>query len=164
MLKNFFNKNGKKIENVFSPLQGTVVPLSSVPDSAFAEKMIGDGIAVIPKDGKVVSPVKGQIIQVFPTKHAIGIKSEKGLELLIHVGLDTVELNGEGFDPYVTDGQTVNIGDPLLTVDLEYLKNHDKNVICPIIITNMEQISNIDQSNFSEINHGDLLLKCLIRG
>lgn len=103
-------------------MYGEVISLSEVPDPVFAQKMMGDGIAVIPKDGKVVSPVKGQIIQVFPTKHAIGIRTKHGLEVLIHVGLDTVELNGEGYEVTVSEGQKVKIGDPIMNVDIEFIE------------------------------------------
>ncbi|SMQ68625.1 PTS system IIA component, Glc family [Bacillus sp. OV166] len=164
MLKGLLNKkNSSKIEEVLSPIFGDVIPLSEVPDPVFAQKMIGDGIAIIPKSGKVVSPVNGEVIQVFPTKHAIGIRSKKGLEILIHIGLETVELNGEGFEVLVSSNQHVKTGDTLANVNLEYLKSKNKDIITPIIITNMEKVLNVEPNNKHEITWGDLLLSCNIK-
>ncbi len=94
-------------EQVASPLTGKVVPLSEVPDQVFSTKMMGDGFAVEPTDGTVVSPVDGTIVNVFPTKHAIGIQSNTGREVLIHFGIDTVKLNGQGFEALVSEGAAV---------------------------------------------------------
>ncbi|MEH7098109.1 PTS sugar transporter subunit IIA [Neobacillus vireti] len=101
--------NKSLVEEVFSPLDGEIVSLSEVPDPVFAQKLIGDGVVIVPKSGKMVSPVNGQVIQVFPTKHAIGIKTKSGLEILIHIGLETVELNGEGFEVLVGSVQLLKL-------------------------------------------------------
>jgi sugar PTS system EIIA component len=152
-----------QIEEVLSPMSGDVIPLTDVPDPVFAQKIIGDGIAIIPKSGKVVSPVNGHIIQVFPTKHAIGIQSEKGLEILIHIGIETVELNGEGFEVLVSSNQPVKAGDPLVSVNLEYLKSKNKELITPMIITNMEKVLKVEQSHDQETTWGELLLSCSMK-
>ena len=164
MLKKIFAKNLKTIiEEIFSPMYGEVISLSEVPDPVFAQKMMGDGIAVIPKDGKVVSPVKGQIIQVFPTKHAIGIRTKHGLEILIHVGLDTVELNGEGYEVTVSEGQKVKIGDPIMNVDIEFIEKNNKEIVTPIIITNSaEKTEKIVVREAGEIQRGEYILKCYV--
>lgn len=144
-------------------MYGEVISLSEVPDPVFAQKMMGDGIAVIPKDGKVVSPVKGQIIQVFPTKHAIGIRTKHGLEVLIHVGLDTVELNGEGYEVTVSEGQKVKIGDPIMNVDIEFIEKNNKEIVTPIIITNSaEKTEKIVVREAGEIQRGEYILKCYV--
>lgn len=144
-------------------MYGEVISLSEVPDPVFAQKMMGDGIAVIPKDGKVVSPVKGQIIQVFPTKHAIGIRTKHGLEILIHVGLDTVELNGEGYEVTVSEGQKVKIGDPIMNVDIEFIEKNNKEIVTPIIITNSaEKTEKIVVREAGEIQRGEYILKCYV--
>ncbi|MBT2658502.1 PTS glucose transporter subunit IIA [Bacillus sp. ISL-18] len=164
MFKNLFKNNKSLVEEVFSPMDGEIVSLSEVPDPAFAQKLIGDGVAIVPKSGKLVSPVNGQVIQVFPTKHAIGIKTKNGIEILIHIGLETVELNGEGFEVLVGNGSTIKIGEPLVNVDLEYLKSKNKEIITPIIITNMDKVLEITPiHNGRETTWGDGLFTCKIK-
>lgn len=126
------------VETVASPLAGEIVPLSDVPDQVFSQKMMGDGFAVMPTEGTVVSPVDGKIINVFPTKHAIGIQSAGGREILIHVGIDTVKLNGEGFEALVKEGDEVKKGQPILRVDLDYVKNNAPSIVTPVIFTNLQ--------------------------
>lgn len=164
LLKNLFNKKSKTlVEELYSPLVGEVIPLSEVPDPVFAQKMMGDGVAIIPKEGKLVSPVSGEIIQVFPTKHAIGIKSNNGLEILIHVGLETVELKGEGFEVLVKTGQKVNVGDELLQFDIIFLERNNKEIVTPILFTNMDKVESIEQLATADVSREELLLKCKIK-
>ncbi|WP_121616088.1 glucose-specific PTS transporter subunit IIBC [Virgibacillus halodenitrificans] len=125
-------------ESISSPLSGELVPLTEVPDDVFAGKMMGDGFAIVPEDGEIVSPVNGKIVNLFPTKHAIGILSEGGKEILIHVGIDTVNLKGEGFEPLVKEGDEVKQGQPLLKADLAYIEKHAKSTITPIVFTNLK--------------------------
>ncbi|QUW22461.1 PTS transporter subunit EIIC [Sporosarcina sp. Marseille-Q4063] len=120
-----------------SPIQGEIKPLSEVPDAVFAEKMMGDGFAIVPSEGTIVSPVNGKVVSLFPTKHAIGILSDSGREILIHVGIDTVKLEGKGFEALVAQDDRIEIGQPLLQVDLEYIKEHATSIITPIIFTNL---------------------------
>lgn len=124
---------------IVAPLTGKVIDITNVPDQVFSQKMMGEGIAIEPTEGKVVSPVSGTIETVFPTKHAIGIKATDGAEFLIHVGLDTVNLKGEGFETFVEQGQTVKAGDTLVTFDLEFIKANAPSTITPIIVTNHDQ-------------------------
>ena len=124
---------------IVSPIKGKLVPITEVPDEVFAGKMMGDGFAIIPEDGLVVSPVSGKIINVFPTKHAIGIQSTDGREVLIHVGLDTVNLKGEGFETFITEGDTVKAGQPLLQADLDYIEKNATSTITPIVFTNLAE-------------------------
>ena len=126
-----------------APMTGELMEITKVEDEVFSEKMVGDGIAIKPSEGIVVSPVQGEIIQVFPTKHALGIKTHEGLEILIHIGLDTVELKGKGFKTYVKAGDRVEIGDKLLEVDLDFIRENGKSTISPIIITNMDMVKSI---------------------
>ena len=128
-----FNKN--KDIRILAPIDGEVIDLSQVSDPVFAEKMVGDGVAIKPKGGKIVSPIKGKVINVFPTKHAIGIESEKGVEILIHIGLDTVKLEGRGFTKLIEEGDKVEVGTPLMDVDWEYLKSQGICTDTPIVIT-----------------------------
>lgn len=120
------------------PIEGEVLPLEEVPDQVFAEGMMGQGFAVNPTGDVFHSPVDGKIVNVFPTKHAIGIENNDGLEILIHVGLDTVKLEGNGFETLVDAGQQVKKGDPLLRVDLEKVSAEAPSIITPVIFTNLE--------------------------
>ncbi|MEH7012776.1 PTS glucose transporter subunit IIA [Neobacillus niacini] len=140
MFKNLFKS--KKVESdstILQPLEGEIVPLDVVPDPVFSQKMIGDGFAVNPTNGTVVSPVDGEVISVFPTKHAVSVKSADGREILIHVGLETVTLNGEGFTSFVSDGQRVQKGQKLLEADFEFIKEKVPSIITPVIFTNLAE-------------------------
>ncbi|TKC14722.1 PTS glucose transporter subunit IIA [Robertmurraya kyonggiensis] len=134
----FFKRKKKEIL-IQSPLEGEILPLERVPDEVFSQKMLGDGFAVAPTNGTVVSPVDGEIVNVFPTKHAIGIKDTNGKEILIHVGLDTVNLQGEGFTSYVTDGQSVKKGQKLLEVDFAGIRDKVPSIITIVVMTNLAE-------------------------
>jgi glucose-specific phosphotransferase system IIA component len=128
----FFWKRKKKIE-IIAPLTGQWLSLEQVPDQVFSKKMMGDGFAITPQKGEVVSPVDGEVMNLFPTKHAIGVKSGSGLEILIHVGIDTVELNGEGFMAHVKEGDRIRVGQKLLDFDLERIQSQGKPTVTPVI-------------------------------
>lgn len=104
---------------------------------------MGDGFAIVPAEGTIVSPVDGKIVNLFPTKHAIGILSDSGREILIHVGIDTVNLKGQGFETLVSENDTVKKGQPLLKVDLDYIKEHATSIMTPIVFTNLGEGENI---------------------
>jgi PTS system glucose-specific IIA component len=123
----------KKSIEIIAPLTGRYLPLEEVPDQVFSQKIMGDGFAIVPEKGEVYAPVDGEITNLFPTKHAIGIKAKSGLEILIHVGIDTVELKGDGFTVHVSEGDRVSTGQKLLDFDMEKLKNGGKSSITPII-------------------------------
>jgi PTS system D-glucosamine-specific IIC component len=122
-----------------SPLTGEIHPITDVPDQVFSGKMMGDGFAITPADGTIVSPVNGRILNVFPTKHAIGLESENGTEILIHVGIDTVNLKGEGFEAFVQEGDIVTKGQKLLEVNFDFVKQHAPSIMTPIIFTNLNE-------------------------
>ena len=130
----------RKKETFVCPLAGTLLTLEKVPDEVFAQKMMGDGFAVDPVDGKVYAPVNGVIKAAFPTKHAIGIESKDGIEILIHIGMDTVELNGEGFTSHISEGQKIKQGDLLMEVDLDFVKSKGKPVITPVVFTGGQSV------------------------
>ncbi len=140
-----FNIFKKKELSVMGPIKGKVIDITEVPDKVFSEKMIGDGVAIVPEDGLVVSPIEGEVVTVFPTNHAIGLRSKNGIELLIHIGLDTVELNGEGFKRITSEGARVKVGDQLMEFDMDYIRNAGKELVTPIIVTNMDQVSSMDK-------------------
>lgn len=133
MLSNLFKKRSLE---VFAPAKGEIIQLDKVPDPVFSEKMMGEGVAIIPSEGRIHAPIEGTIILVAETKHAVGIRSHDGTEILIHIGLETVSLNGEGFKVHVKAGDSVSIGQLLIEVDLTYIKKNAKSTITPIIVTN----------------------------
>lgn len=148
-----FLKKNKTVELV-SPITGKILPIEEVPDKVFSEKMMGDGVAIVPKDGKIVSPVDGTIATIFPTNHAIGLVTKEGLEVLIHIGLDTVELNGLGFKRRTENGSKVKKGDILMEFDPNLVMEHGKSPITPVIITNMDKVKHIEK-NSGDIKKGD---------
>lgn len=125
---------------LYAPITGAIKDLSETPDAVFAGKLLGDGIAMEPHEGLVVAPCDGKVAQIFPTNHAVGIETEQGIDLLIHVGIDTVELKGEGFKRLVEEGQMVKKGDHMLRVDLESIKAAGKSTMTPFIITNTDDV------------------------
>lgn len=146
MLRSIFGKKEKRtVEPLYAPITGKLVDLEDVPDPVFSQKLMGDGFAIEPSEGKVLSPIDGQVIQVFHTKHAIGLRSQTGIELLIHVGLETVSLNGEGFEIYVREGQKIKFGDELMSFDLSMISEKAASTITPIIITNSDIVQNIER-------------------
>ncbi|MCP3738887.1 PTS sugar transporter subunit IIA [Rossellomorea sp. BNER] len=156
MFKKLF---GKKEEapttvSIYSPLSGKLLSLDEVPDPVFSQKMMGDGLAIEPTDGKVVSPIEGEVMQVFPTKHAVGLKSKNGAEVLIHIGLETVSMDGKGFEAHVSEGSKVRIGDPLITFDIELVKEKAKSTITPVIITNGDDLGTLEKNQEETVSAG----------
>jgi PTS system glucose-specific IIA component len=140
--------------SILAPMTGDIIEITQVEDEVFSERMVGDGVAIEPREGIVVSPVQGRIVQIFPTKHALGIETEDGLEILIHIGLDTVELKGEGFKSYVKVGDEVKVGDKLLEVDLDFIRKSGRSTVSPIIITNMDIVKNIS-TKIGNVDRGE---------
>ncbi|WP_461206812.1 sucrose-specific PTS transporter subunit IIBC [Clostridium sp. DL1XJH146] len=148
-----------KIEEcIISPLSGEVICLSEVPDRTFSEKIMGDGVAILPSEGTVTSPIDGEITLAFETKHVIGMVSENGTEILIHVGIDTVKMNGEGFKSFIKTGDKVKKGDKLIEVDLELVKSLGFSTITPVIITNTNEVISIDIVDDKKVNNSEKLM------
>lgn len=145
-------------EIVASPLQGAIVQLADVPDPVFASGAMGKGIAIEPSQGTLYAPAKGEVTLLFPTKHAIGIKTENGAEILLHVGMDTVSLNGEGFESFVEIGDSIEAGQKLLEFDMEAIKAAGLPITTPIIVTNTSLYEDILVSQENEVQVGDYLL------
>ncbi|ENH97626.1 PTS system glucose-specific transporter subunit IICBA [Gracilibacillus halophilus YIM-C55.5] len=141
--------------NFVSPIEGEVLPLEEVPDQVFSTKMMGDGFAINPVDGNIVSPVNGKIVNIFPTKHAIGILADNGAELLIHIGLDTVNLKGEGFTAKVEEGDEVKQGQLLMEVDLSYIEENAPSKITPVIFTNLGEGQSIQLNASGKVQRED---------
>ena len=156
-------KKDKKSEKVVksiiisSPVDGIAADLSTAPDEAFAQKMMGDGAVVTPQDAIVRAPEDGEVAFVFDTKHAIGFMTDSGVSLLIHIGIDTVKLNGEGFEALVESGQKVKKGDPMLKLNLEYLKEHAPSIVSPILCTELEDNQQIRLLKEGTIRAGEAL-------
>ena len=146
------SSNDKVSVDIMSPMIGRVVPLLEVPDSTFADGLVGKGIAIIPSIGVVKSPFKGKVTTIIPTKHAIGLTSDEGVELLIHVGIDTVNLQGKGFTLKVNEGQNINIGDELIEFDMKLIKDSGFNLISPIVVTNTDRFLNVVNTSSKEVS------------
>lgn len=155
MLGKLFKKKEEVTDiTLVAPINGEVIALEDVPDPVFSEKMMGDGLAIRPTTGEVVSPVTGKIIQVFPTKHAIGILADNGAEILIHIGLETVNLKGEGFTAYVEEGDKVKQGDVLVRFDMDIVQKKAKSMVTPVIITNTDNMSRIEGKDVQRVIAG----------
>ena len=135
--------DGDKI-SIINPIKGKIVSLDQVPDDVFKDRVLGDGFAIVPSDKNVYAPIDGTIKVLFPTKHAIALVAESGLEILIHVGIDTVNLNGEGFTTHVNQGDKVKKGELLLSFDEKVIKEKAKSLISPIVFTNSSSIKKLD--------------------
>lgn len=150
---------GKKVGEVLSaPVQGKAVAISEVSDPTFGQEILGKGVAIIPSVGRVVSPVDGTVEMVFDTKHAISIVSDSGIQILIHVGLDTVSLKGAPFKAYVEAGQKVKTGDLMLEFDIAAIQAAGLETITPIVICNTEDYKEIKASVDKDVVTGDTVL------
>ena len=134
----------KKEKKLLAVADGNAVSLTEVPDEAFASGILGVGFAVDPSSDSILSPVSGRVQSISQSRHAYTMQSEDGLDILVHVGIDTVELMGEGFVTHVREGDTLKMGDRLATVDLALLKKRGYSTLIPVLITNPERISGID--------------------
>lgn len=142
-------------ETFYAPATGTCMPINEVPDPVFSQKMMGDGFAVQPTDSKVYSPVNGTVTNIFQTKHAIGITSEYGVEVLVHMGLDTVELNGVPFDVKITEGDLVTPSSLIAEMDLEAILSAGKQTDIIVALTNMDKAPHISLNNHTQVNHSE---------
>ncbi|UAS57162.1 glucose-specific PTS transporter subunit IIBC [Staphylococcus pseudintermedius] len=152
--------DGSRSVTIVAPCDGEVIPLSEVPDQVFSGGMMGDGVGFIPRQSEIVAPFHGKVKALFPTKHAIGIESTDGVELLIHIGIDTVKLNGEGFESFVKVGDEMAEGQLLMKVDLEYLQQHAPSIVTPMIVTNLGE-RQIEVEDVKEVEKGQRVFTVL---
>ncbi len=164
----FFDKlfgskdNSTKEVKIYAPLSGEIVNIEDVPDVVFSEKIVGDGVAIRPNGDTIVAPVNGTIGKIFETNHAFSIESDEGVELFVHFGIDTVELKGEGFTRIAEEGQKVKVGDPIIKFDLALLEAKAKSVLTPVVISNMDEISNLQKLN-GEVVKGESVVLTLTK-
>ncbi len=137
-----------------SPVQGRMLPLDEVPDPIFAGKLVGDGVAFIPDKGELVSPVLGKVIHVYPSMHAIGIRTPEGLDVLLHIGIDTSQLKGMGFKAVVNEGDQVKPGQLLITFDIPFIRKANKSLATPMVITNSDRVSSWSYAPFKGVKRG----------
>lgn len=142
---------------VFSPIKGKVVPLKEVPDETFSSEILGKGVAIVPEEGKVFAPFDGEVMSVFDTLHAYGLRSDDGVEVLIHIGLETVRLEGKGFTSYVKQGDKISRGDLLVEMDLDFIQKEGYETITPIVFSNSDQMEMIEYTKNSEVTNMDIL-------
>ena len=143
---------------IHSPAAGQLIPLEQVKDDTFASGALGQGCALIPESGEFGSPVKGKVAMLFETKHAIGLVAEDGTEVLIHIGLDTVKLNGEHFTALVKTGDAVEVGTPLVQVDLKAVRDAGYDLVTPVLITNSAEVLDVVENSREHVEAGDEIL------
>jgi len=151
-----------KKQVVVSPADGDTVELKDVPDQVFSEKMAGDGMAIIPRSNTFVAPIAGVVTKIFSSNHAYSIQAKNGLEVLVHIGLDTVALKGEGFKRLVEEGTTVTMGKPIISADLEFLKSKGKNTITPIVLNHEKELL-LTNHNVRTIREGENLIEVVFK-
>ena len=164
LLGNLFGKKEeKKVVTIYAPLNGKVIDLAEIPDPAFAEKMVGDGCGMDPSEGILCSPVNGEVANIFDTKHAVSFDSEDGLEMIVHFGIDTVKLKGEGFKSLREEGDT-KVGDKIVEYDLAYISANAPSTKTPVIINNMEEVEKIEVVALGQtVKVGDPIMKVTLK-
>ena len=162
-LFDIFKKKEKTVVTIYSPMNGKVIELKEVPDEAFAQKMVGDGCAIEPDKGIICSPIDGQLMNVFPTNHAIIFETIDGLEMIVHFGIDTVKLDGKGFQKLREPGP-IKIGDEIVKYDLDDIKDGVPSTRSPIIINNMEKVDKIEVLSLGKIvKIGEPIMKVTLK-
>jgi PTS system beta-glucosides-specific IIC component/PTS system sucrose-specific IIC component len=153
------SKIEKAKEKLFSSVKGEIIDLTEVPDPTFAQKILGEGIAFKPENGEIVAPVDAKVVNLFDTKHAVGLETESGVEILIHIGLDTVQMGGEGFKAFIKQGDTVQVGDKLIEVDLGLVEEKAESIITPMVITNTADFDEITNAAAGKVDFGDKVIE-----
>ena len=154
-----FLKKKEEGMGVASPIKGKTVELSQVSDPTFGECMLGKGVAILPEEGKVYAPADGEISMMFETHHAVSMVTTDGIELLIHIGLETVALKGEGFEAHVQSGDQVKKGDLLLSMDLEKIKSAGYDIISPVVVCNTDDYTDVSGVLLEKVEPGDQIIK-----
>ena len=150
-------KKKEEEKKVLATQNGKVIELEEVPEEVFAQKMLGDGVAIIPESNEICSPVDGTIIQVPDTLHAYGIQTNDGLDILVHIGINTVELKGEGFESLVKEGDKVKAGDVIAKADLNFIKSKNYEIHTPVLITNFDEVKSFSK-NLGSAKEGETVI------
>ena len=162
-LFDIFKKKEKTIVTIYSPINGKIIELKEVPDEAFAQKMVGDGCAIEPDKGSICSPIEGQLMNIFPTNHAIIFETIDGLEMIVHFGIDTVKLDGKGFQKLREPGP-IKVGDEIVKYNLDEIKDNVPSTRSPIIINNMEKVERIEILSLGKIvKIGEPIMKVTLK-
>ena len=162
-LFDIFKKKEKTIVTIYSPMNGKVIELKEVPDEAFAQKMVGDGCAIEPDRGIICSPIDGQLMNIFPTNHAIIFETIDGLEMIVHFGIDSVKLDGKGFQKLREPGP-IKIGDEIVKYNLDDIKDGIPSTRSPIIINNMEKVEKIEVLSLGKlVKIGEPIMKVTLK-
>ena len=162
-LFDIFKKKEKTIVTIYSPINGKVIELKEVPDEAFAQKMVGDGCAIEPDKGIICSPIDGQLMNIFPTNHAIIFETVDGLEMIVHFGIDTVKLEGKGFQKLREPGP-IKVGEEIVKYNLDDIKEGVPSTRSPIIINNMEKVEKIEVLSLGKIvKIGEPIMKVTLK-
>ena len=162
-LFDIFKKKEKIIGTIYAPINGKVIELKEVPDEAFAQKMVGDGCAIEPDKGSICSPIEGQLMNIFPTNHAIIFETIDGLEMIVHFGIDTVKLDGKGFQKLREPGP-IKVGDEIVKYNLDEIKDNVPSTRSPIIINNMEKVEKIEVLSLGKIvKIGEPIMKVTLK-
>ena len=156
LFQGLFAKGGIKIG---APVSGELVSIKDVSDATFSEEILGKGAAIIPSDNRFYAPVDGTVTTIFPTGHAAAVTGDDGVEILIHIGLDTVKLNGKYFTSHVGEGQKVKKGDLLLEADLEEIKREGYDTITPVVVCNYGEFAEFTTAELGEISKGDEIIR-----
>lgn len=159
--KLFFLKGKKKKHNIYSPVKGKVIPLEEVGDGVFSEKLIGDGIAVIPSDDQIVIPVDGTVSFIMETGHAFGIKIPNGPEVLVHIGIDTVNEKGHGFEMLISEKQKVSVGVPAVVIRRKELEKKGYNMSVMVLIPEVEKYGILEQKAYGMVNAAEQIILAL---
>ena len=162
-LFDIFKKKEKIVVTIYSPVNGKVIELKEVPDEAFAQKMVGDGCAIEPDKGVICSPIEGQLMNIFPTNHAIIFETIDGLEMIVHFGIDTVKLDGKGFQKLREPGP-IKVGDEIVKYNLDEIKDGVPSTKSPIIINNMEKVEKIEVLSLGKlVKIGEPIMKVTLK-
>ena len=150
----------RKPREIYAPIDGKVIPIEEVDDEVFSAKMAGDGVAIIPVGDTFRAPIDGVVSKIFATNHAYMIKSDKDLEVMVHIGLETVALGGKGFERLVEEGAEVKAGDPVIKVDMAYLSEHAKDTVTPILVTEESKMNELEKKT-TVVKQGDAIMRAL---
>ena len=162
-LRKILGKEEKTVIIIASPMEGEIIPLSKVSDPTFAEEMLGTGVAILPQRERIVSPVNGTVVQVFDTGHAVTLVSDEGVEVLVHIGLDTVKLQGGPFTKIAKDGQVVRVGDVLVEFDEKAIIAAGYETVTPVVICNSGDYWQFERASNQLVKEGDKLISFILK-